>query len=407
MLRSAALYLDGPAGVWKRVTISRDDRLSECTLVRMTEAARRLSTEELLSHASWLQALALQLAREADAAQDAVQETWVAALEGPRPAPSRARAWLASVLRNALRQRQRREGARGHRERTVATPEASPSASDVVSRAQGQRALVEAVLGLSEPLRTTVLRRYYDGMSSAEIAREQEVPQSTVRNRLKRALADLREGLERGDRDGLLSVLALCAIPQRPEIVSTTTLLILMSTTTKLVALTAFLGLAGLAYLSLAGEAPSNVQGEGLARVEFDAGEPSTSSGAVRAGDLALRAALSAEEGPTPEEPPVVTAEVQQVEQPELLPGELEVLVLESGVPAKEGWVHLMTDGRTWLPEDPWSAEEELQRLGIDGEGRAHFGGLSAGDVVLGAELRGERFTNVGCASGGTWGSES
>ena len=65
--------------------------------------------KELLEHAGWLQALARRLVRDPGAADDLVQETWVAALGGSRARGETTRAWLATVLRNFLRQRVRSE----------------------------------------------------------------------------------------------------------------------------------------------------------------------------------------------------------------------------------------------------------------------------------------------------------
>ena len=48
--------------------------------------------DELLAEADWLHALAYGLVRDADAANDLVQETWVAALRAPKAPIRSARA---------------------------------------------------------------------------------------------------------------------------------------------------------------------------------------------------------------------------------------------------------------------------------------------------------------------------
>ena len=74
--------------------------------------------------------------------------------------------------------------------------------------------LAKTVLALVEPYRTTVLLRYFEGLSSAEIARRTGVPSATVRWRLMRALEELRGKLDArhgGDRRSWCVVLApLC-----------------------------------------------------------------------------------------------------------------------------------------------------------------------------------------------------
>ena len=57
--------------------------------------------------AAWLQRLAHSLTRDPHLAEDAAQETWLAALRRPAGSPAH-RGWLRSVLRNALHQSHRR-----------------------------------------------------------------------------------------------------------------------------------------------------------------------------------------------------------------------------------------------------------------------------------------------------------
>ena len=72
-----------------------------------------------------------------------------------------------------------------------------------------QRVLA-AVKSLPEPYRTTVWQRYYEDRSPSEIAALQREPVKTVRTRLWRALARLREVLDRqsGDRRAWLALMA-------------------------------------------------------------------------------------------------------------------------------------------------------------------------------------------------------
>lgn len=154
------------------------------------------SAEILLSQARWLSALARRLAADPSLAEDAVQDTWVAALQASERERA-SRPWLARVLRNFVLQRDRSEAARRQREREVARSELIGSSADVVERAQAQRRLVEVVLGLDEPYRSTILSRYFDGLTPEEIAKREGVPASTVRTRLSRGIAQLREKLER------------------------------------------------------------------------------------------------------------------------------------------------------------------------------------------------------------------
>ncbi len=70
-----------------------------------------------------------------------------------------------------------------------------PTPEALVARAEAQRSVVDAVLALAEPYRSTVLLHYFEDLSSAEIARRLGIPDGTVRRRLKVAVDRLRAQL--------------------------------------------------------------------------------------------------------------------------------------------------------------------------------------------------------------------
>ncbi|MEO6772689.1 MAG: sigma-70 family RNA polymerase sigma factor, partial [Kofleriaceae bacterium] len=170
----------------------------------------------LLAHADWLRDLARKLVGGA-AADDAVQDTFVAALRSPPDPELPARPWLARVLQNASRMAHRGASRRARREDALSAimPPAT-STADTVARAETFRTLVELVLALDDPYRTTLLRHYFDGESFAAIARRDGVPEPTVRGRHKQALERLRRKLDarsHGDRRAWLASLAPLAAP--------------------------------------------------------------------------------------------------------------------------------------------------------------------------------------------------
>jgi RNA polymerase sigma-70 factor (ECF subfamily) len=154
--------------------------------------------EDLLAHSGWIRGLAAALVRDPAVADDLVQETWVAAMEHPPESGRPLRPWLAAVLRNFRRGEFREAGRRERRERAAARPERSslPSAEELTSRLETARLLAGFVAALEEPYRSTVLLRFFEGMSSVEIARREGTPEGTVRWRLKRGLDTLRERLD-------------------------------------------------------------------------------------------------------------------------------------------------------------------------------------------------------------------
>jgi RNA polymerase sigma-70 factor (ECF subfamily) len=152
--------------------------------------------EELLAHAVWIRKLALQLARDAAAAEDLVQETWLAALRARPDARWPLAPWLGRVLRTQAALARRRERARAARDMAAARGEALPSAEELALRAEAQRRVVQAVLGLEEPYRSLIVLCYYEGLSPTEIARRRGVSGATLRSQLHRGRERLREQLD-------------------------------------------------------------------------------------------------------------------------------------------------------------------------------------------------------------------
>jgi len=169
-----------------------------------------LQTERLLEHAGWVRSLARRLTRDASAAEDLAQETLAAAIEHPPGRERPLRRWLAAVARNFARQRRRGEARRVAREAAAARGEALPSTEELVDRLTAQRNVADAVTGLEEPYRTTILLRFYEGLPPRVIAGRQGVPVETVKTRIQRGLARLRHRLDRaygGDRRAWLLAL--------------------------------------------------------------------------------------------------------------------------------------------------------------------------------------------------------
>jgi RNA polymerase sigma factor (sigma-70 family) len=185
----------------------------------MRRDAETARIEDLLEHAEWLRRLAAGLVHPDDAGDDVVQETWMAALRSP---PTRDRAtqpWLATVMRNLVRNRWRagqvrRQAAAALAAEAESAAEASPQ--ELLERAQLHRLLGEVVLDLEEPYRSAVLLRYYEGRDSAQISALLKVPAGTVRWRLKEGIERLRRAMDArhgGDRARWLPLLVPLATP--------------------------------------------------------------------------------------------------------------------------------------------------------------------------------------------------
>jgi RNA polymerase sigma-70 factor (ECF subfamily) len=161
-------------------------------------------TRQALAHADGLYNFACWLARDPSEAEDLVQDTYARALGAAHQfeAGTNLKAWLFRILRNAFIDRRRRS----ERESGVTSvdefdPDLEPAEPAPVNelRLDQVRALVAqdvatAVRGLPESFRTVILLDL-EGMTEAEVAQVVGCAAGTVKSRLSRARALLRERL--------------------------------------------------------------------------------------------------------------------------------------------------------------------------------------------------------------------
>ncbi len=150
----------------------------------------------MLRELEGLRALARSLVRGDAEADDLIQDAAVAALVHPPETGRPVRPWLAMVIRNRWRMNRRGDARRLGREQAVALDEVVEVMDDPVDRARAFERLGAALVALDEPFKSTVIRRYLDGETAAEIARAVGVPAGTVRWRLKIGLERLRAALD-------------------------------------------------------------------------------------------------------------------------------------------------------------------------------------------------------------------
>ena len=245
--------------------------------------------DEILTHRAWVAGLARSLLFDQGQVDDVVQETWLVALDKRPRDPGATKAWLGGIVRNLVGRRVRGEGRRRRRETQAALPADAPDPTsaegidELVARTELHRTLVAAVLELDEPYRSTVLLRYFRDLSAEDVARESGVPGSTVRNRLRRALEQLRTCLDAETAAGTSSspdearrawMLALVPLALAPQLTAGTALAGTLGTGVALMTLKTKLlgGLVGLLGLVLgAWWALETDPGEGLA---VGSGEP-------------------------------------------------------------------------------------------------------------------------------------
>jgi RNA polymerase sigma-70 factor, ECF subfamily len=153
-----------------------------------------------LTHADALYNLARWLVRDPQEAEDLVQETYARALGAAHQfeAGSNLKAWLMRILRNTYlddRRRARPEAAEENVDELPTTGgEPADEAQSVQLRALVAGEVAAAVEALPEGWRTAILLDL-EGLSEAEMAGVLGCAEGTVKSRLARARAALRERL--------------------------------------------------------------------------------------------------------------------------------------------------------------------------------------------------------------------
>lgn len=196
------------------------------------------NVQRLLAQAAWVQRLAHRLWADVHAADDAAQETLLAALRQPPTTEVNLRGWLATLLRNAWRGHRRGERRRAARETEAAVAVAAGEpAVDAVARTELHQFLVTQVLALPEPQRSLVVEHYFEHHPLADLARRHALTVDAVQAHLRRARQTLRARLADQPRHGRV-LAAICSAGVATHLAITTGVLA-MTTTTKLAAVAA------------------------------------------------------------------------------------------------------------------------------------------------------------------------
>jgi len=162
----------------------------------------RLAPEPLAAEDVYIRRLLRRFISDPHLVDDLTQETWLAALRHGAAARFLARAWLGRVAQNhafqALRGRARRIARETEVARSLAlTPEELEPAHELALDEELRARVRTALQTLGEPYRTVLQLRFFEDLGPTEIAARLELPTETVRTRIKRALQQLKLGLQR------------------------------------------------------------------------------------------------------------------------------------------------------------------------------------------------------------------
>ena len=148
-----------------------------------------------------LRRYARALTRNADIADDLVQDTLVRALRSEHLFHGgEVRSWLYTILTNLNRNR-----LRSLARRPALSPIEDNDAPDMAGPEAGGRDIERALATLVDDQRTALLLVVLEGLSYREIAEVQGVPIGTVMSRLARARAQIKSFLD-GERPALRRV---------------------------------------------------------------------------------------------------------------------------------------------------------------------------------------------------------
>ncbi|MCR9248142.1 MAG: sigma-70 family RNA polymerase sigma factor [bacterium] len=200
--------------------------------------------ERLLAEAPHVRALARTLV--AGDAEDVIQETWMLAAKHGGDGVEEPRSWLSRIARNVAHNLRRGRTRRRAHEGAAPPPPDVPSSAELAAREEQRRRLVAAVDRLPEHLRTVVVLRYLEGVPAQELAARLGVPSSTVWNRTRQALRQLRGWLDERHGSRAAWVAPLAVLLQDHAIPAASTATASSTTTSAATEGTAWSGLIGM-----------------------------------------------------------------------------------------------------------------------------------------------------------------
>ena len=156
--------------------------------------------------------LALRMCGNEADADEVAQEAFLSAWKGlPNfRGESRFSTWLYQLTTHAaidLMRREKRQAAAEDIDE-ITTADDGPSPQQQVERAETQREIRSALMQLPEEYRQVLLLRFMQELSYEEIGRALKLPAGTVKSRLNRAKAQLKDILSRsGNLFGTVSVI--------------------------------------------------------------------------------------------------------------------------------------------------------------------------------------------------------
>jgi RNA polymerase sigma factor (sigma-70 family) len=182
----------------------RAETPDDALLLRIGAGDERAFREHFARYAPVAHALAFRLVRQAQVAEEIVQEAFLAVWRTPErfdPARGSVRSWLMGTVHHRAVDAVRREQAQRRRADQAAAlvPRVAEDPTDDVLSAidlpRERRLVQKALAGLPDEQRDVIQRMYFDGMSQSQIAERTGLPLGTVKSRTLLAMRRLRTHL--------------------------------------------------------------------------------------------------------------------------------------------------------------------------------------------------------------------
>ena len=150
-------------------------------------------------HREGLEAFLVQILRHRQAAEDVLQDVWIASRTG-LDAAREPRSWLYGVAQKLALRHLRSERRRRFYEMKAAVPEADDSAHEQVAQAMGILGALESILDDRD--RAMLLLYHLHGFTAIDLAAALEITPEAVRQRLSRANRRVASALRTRDENG-------------------------------------------------------------------------------------------------------------------------------------------------------------------------------------------------------------
>ena len=147
--------------------------------------------------------VAIRILKRNDLAEEVVQDTYLRIWDGAvgyRPAAGTPLAWMVTITRNrAIDVLRKRSEDRLDEDAGDSIPdENAPDPFAATERSRELRALLSCLKKLNDDYRRSLLMAYYYGYTHEEIAARLPAPLGTVKSRIRRGLAQIKECLGNG-----------------------------------------------------------------------------------------------------------------------------------------------------------------------------------------------------------------